>query len=303
MCLTHWMLCYCVGYSSKYVSLLMDVSLTQTLQAITTSAWEMRRTSPWRCPLCLCMWKWRTTFQTHLQVSQVNVLKPKLEMVWTENAAGSQSGLVSQKKKPLFFLFPQMSLKLCPIPSAMSTWWSKEPISWLLSLWKREERRKVTKRCVFILISAEHIDFSFLMCGKLCAIKQFINKMRSRLLAYAVRILRSCRKRWSSFALVRGGFSNKTTNYLKTHSQHHCSRRWMVNHCLFPALILSKHFVWAIFHSQCLFDKVKCSHSRSSTAAVFNQVSSSIPPAGADTGFPLGGGFFKCDSVYFHYYS
>lgn len=52
-----------------------------------------------------------------------------------------------------FLPCPQTSLKPCPIQSAMSTWWSKEPISWLLSLWKREGRRRVTKRFVCVCSS------------------------------------------------------------------------------------------------------------------------------------------------------
>lgn len=44
----------------------------------------------------------------------------------------------------------QTSSKPCPIQSATSTWWSREPTSWLLSLWRRGERRRATKRCVFL---------------------------------------------------------------------------------------------------------------------------------------------------------
>lgn len=84
---------------------------------------------------------------------QVNTRKPKVKCFCPEIAAGSESCSVC--------FLPQMSLKPCPIRSATSTWWSREPISWLLSLWRREERRRATKRCVCVptvhaLISITH---------------------------------------------------------------------------------------------------------------------------------------------------
>lgn len=66
------------------------------------------------------------------------------EMCWDQKPqipAGPRQTLVPS--------LPQTSLKPCPIPSATSTWWSREPISWLLSLWRRAERTRGTKRWVW----------------------------------------------------------------------------------------------------------------------------------------------------------
>lgn len=61
---------------------------------------------------------------------------------------------------------PQTSLKPCPIPSATSTWWSREPISWLLSLWRRAERTRGTKRWVWTFkIHGWQVELSLPNCS------------------------------------------------------------------------------------------------------------------------------------------
>lgn len=111
-----WSDSHCAGY--HYISLRNEKNQALTLPALFVYV-EVKDYVP-------------DTFAGKLQVN-----------VWIVNK-------VPWRHKQTPFLL-QTSSKPCPIQSATSTWWSREPTSWLLSLWRRGERRRATKRCVFVL--------------------------------------------------------------------------------------------------------------------------------------------------------
>lgn len=118
---------------------------------------------------------------------QVNTRKPKVKCFCPEIAAGSESCSVC--------FLPQMSLKPCPIRSATSTWWSREPISWLLSLWRREERRRATKRCVCAYRTCSYLYHT---CRALLAYDHYC----LYLCVESFALLISCLLRWANFRNV-----------------------------------------------------------------------------------------------------